>query len=238
MSLHTTVNPVLATDMIMLALTAGLVPYMTGSPGIGKSSIYKDIAKNNNLFLIDMRLSQCDPIDLAGLLTLQNGKAKYVPLDSLPIETDTIPDGYAGWLLVLDEFSSANQAVQAASYKLVLDKMVGTLKLHPRVLIVCAGNLESDNAIVQPLSTALQSRFVHIKLGVSSKDWIDWAVDNGIHHTIISFLRFRPVNFYTFTPDHEDSTYACPRTWEFASKLLKKAELSNPVLRPLLEGTV
>jgi len=50
-------------------LKAGLVPMMVGSPGIGKSDIVKTVAKENNLKVIDVRLSQCDPTDLNAVFT-------------------------------------------------------------------------------------------------------------------------------------------------------------------------
>lgn len=45
-------------------LSAGLVPMVLGSPGIGKSDIIRAIAKDFKLKVIDMRLSQLDPTDL------------------------------------------------------------------------------------------------------------------------------------------------------------------------------
>ncbi len=53
-----------ARSMIELAIRAGLVPLLHGSPAIGKSAVVKAIAKAYNLKLIDLRLSQCDPTDL------------------------------------------------------------------------------------------------------------------------------------------------------------------------------
>ena len=68
--------------------------------------------------------------------------------------------------------------------------------LHKNVAIVCAGNLETDNAIVQPMSTALQSRLVHLELVVDSKEWGDWAARHGIHPYITSYINFKPGNLY------------------------------------------
>ena len=45
-------------------LRAGLVPNLLGSPGIAKSAILHQIADENKLKLIDIRLSQMDPTDL------------------------------------------------------------------------------------------------------------------------------------------------------------------------------
>lgn len=216
-----------ARDIITSYIKARLVPMLVGSPGVGKSAIIHEIAKQYNLKVIDLRLSQCDPVDLLGLPTVNGTKASYRPLDTFPIEGDPIPQGYSGFLLFLDEMNGASPAVQMASYKLVLDRMVGTHKLHDKVAIVCAGNLETDNAIVQSMSTALQSRLVHLELAIDAKEWCDWAMSHDIDHRITSYIEFKPSALYTFHPDHSDKTYACPRTWEFANRLMGHIEDSN-----------
>ncbi len=227
-----------AIPMITDFIKAKLVPMVMGSPGCGKSMIVQQIAKEYGLKVIDKRLSQCDPTDLAGFPKIAGNKASYTPLEEFPIEGDEIPKGYNGWLLFLDEFNSAPLSVQAASYKIVLDKMVGQHKLHKNVAIVCAGNLETDNAIVQPMSTAMQSRLVHLELVVDAQEWVDWASSAGIDHRITDFINFKPSSIYTFQPDHTDKTYACPRTWEFTNRILKTVDISAPHILQCLSGTI
>lgn len=224
--------------MITKFIKAHLVPMLVGSPGSGKSQIIHQIAKEYGLKVIDLRLSQCDPTDLLGFPHIEGKKAGYLPMDTFPIEGDVIPAGYNGWLLFLDEFNASSPAVQAAAYKVVLDRMVGNFKLHKNVAIACAGNLETDNAIVNPMSTALQSRLAHLELVVDSKEWINWATENGIDHRITSYIQFKPGNLYTFSPDHTDKTYASPRTWEFANRVLQVAEVGSPDALPMLAGTI
>lgn len=225
--------------MITSAIKSRVVPYLKGSPGCGKSQIIQQIAAEHNLATIDIRLSQCDPTDLAGFPTVNNGRADYLPMAHFPIEGDPLPAGKAGWLLFLDEASSALPAIQAASYKLVLDRMVGTHHLHKRVAVALAGNLETDGAIVHPMSTALQSRLLHLELVVDAKEWDEWATTQGnISHHITSYIKFKPNNLHLFSPDHTDNTYACPRTWEFANRLLNEVGLDSPDLLPLLAGTL
>jgi MoxR-like ATPase len=98
-------------------MSRGLTPMLTSSPGIGKSSIAKQIAKEQNLKVLDLRLSQCDVTDMNGfpMISEDRTKASYVPMDSFPMEGDEIPDGYDGWLLLLDEINSAAKSVQAAA---------------------------------------------------------------------------------------------------------------------------
>ena len=234
-----------AVSMLTKFIRAGLVPMLRGSPGMGKSSIVHQIAKEYNLKVIDLRLSQCDPTDLMGMPSIKDGKAKYVPMDTFPIEGDAIPLNketnapYSGWLLFLDEFNGASIAVQAASYKLVLDRMVGVHHLHKNVAIVCAGNLETDNAIVNPMSTAMQSRLVHLELVSDVAEFTDWCAANNIDHRISDYARFKPGNVYSFKPDHTDHTYACGRTWEFANRILGVTTgLDDPDLLPMLSGAI
>jgi len=250
-----------AIRMVTQCIKAKKVPMIHGSPAIGKSGIVHQIAEQYNLLLIDLRLSQCDPTDLMGFpqINAALGRAGYVPMDTFPIEGEALPayrdaegreviedDGkggrrvkrYAGWILFLDEFNSASVAVQAASYKIVLDRMVGKHRLHTNVAVVCAGNLESDGAIVEQMSTALQSRLVHLELQVCPIEWTKWAIAKGIDHRIISFIEFQPNSLYTFKPDHTDWTYSSPRTLEFADSFFKIMDVTDPDMMPLLAGTL
>ncbi len=228
---------------IEAALKSKLVAMVLGSPACGKSDVIREIASKYNLKVIDFRLSQCDPTTLDGFPTISNGQATFIPMDIFPLEGSPLPkdehgNEMAGWLLFFDEITSAVPAVQAAAYKIVLDRMVGSHHLHKNVAIVAAGNLETDNAVVEPMSTALQSRLVTLELEVHLDDWLEWAATKDIDHRIAAFLRFKPSNLYTFKPDHTDFTYAAPRTWNFANKLLKQIDVSDAVALPLLAGTI
>lgn len=232
------VNTVKAKELILDVLKVGLVPCVVSSPGVGKSAIAAQIAEEQRLELIDIRLTQCDPTDLNGFPTLKEKKASYLPMDTFPIEGDELPEGKRGWLLLLDELPSAALAVQAAAYKLILDKMVGQHKLHPNVAIIAAGNKSTDRAIVNRMGTAMQSRMIHLGLDADVDAWKDWAIKEGIDHRILAYINFKPDALHKFDPNHNDSTFACPRTWEFLSKLIKKVEGSLTGKLPLVIGAV
>ncbi|AGY48098.1 ATPase [Acinetobacter phage Presley] len=101
-----TKNEILVTA-IERALFAGLVPHLSGQPGIGKSAIIHALADRLDLKLIDIRLSTMDPTDLGGLpnfvqstnpLTgetvtrvahLPNTKFPLQGFDDLPVKLDS-----------------------------------------------------------------------------------------------------------------------------------------------------
>ena len=212
-------------------LQAGLVPFVRSSPGMGKSAIIKAIAEEYGMILIDIRLSTCAPEDLTGLPFFDQGIAKFMPFDIFPIEGTKVPAGYNGWILFLDEFNSASKAVQAAAYKLVLDRMVGTNKLHPNVMIVAAGNLDTDRAITNNIGTALQSRFIHLEMflktdsqGQHAEFLEDVAFRYDWDKRVIAYIGMNPSSLMDFRPDHNDKTFCCPRTWDFCQRLIKGKE--------------
>ena len=232
-----TISPVEMKTEILANVSKGLVPYFKSSPGIGKSSIVKQTMKEANLLVIDIRLPQYTPEDLQGYAMANGNKATFRPFDTFPLEGDPIPDGYDGWCILFDELSSTPKQVQAAAYKIIFDKMVGSYKLHANVAIVCAGNLATDKAVVVPMSTALQSRLIHYTLVPSVKDFNGYAHSIDLDHRIIGFLNYMPNKLMDFDPDHQDYTFACPRTWEFINLHIKGEDMSAiPPAR--LAGTI
>jgi len=232
-----TVSPKQAYTEIVHVISRGLVPKIESSPGVGKSSIVAQVAQDHNLKLLDLRLSQCTPEDLQGFPMRVGEKATFTPFDIFPLEGEDVPEGYDGWLLFLDEITSATKPVQAAAYKLILDRMVGSKKLHDNVAIVAAGNKSSDRAVVTQMSTALQSRLIHYELEVNSNEWIELATKKSFDHRIIGFIGYMPSKLMDFRPDHQDKTFPCPRTWEFLSRLIKDTDVSEEVA-PRIAGTI
>lgn len=220
---------------------AGLAPFVTSSPGLGKSALVRQLAKEFKLELIDIRLSQCAPEDLMGL-PMRKGegdqmRSAFAPFEMFPIEGDEIPAGKNGWLLFLDEANSATKMVQAAAYRLVLDREVGQSKLHENVFVALAGNLSTDRAIVTSLSTAMQSRLIHMEMEISLEDFMDHAVKAKYDPRVLAFLEFQPGKLHDFKPDHTDRTFPCPRTWEFVSRLIQ-GKGTNQISQKLLGGTI
>lgn len=250
-----------AKDAITACVKARLVPFLKGSPGVGKSSIVAEIAENFNLKFIDFRLSQADPVDLNGFPTIDpvTKTASYVPMDVFPIASTPFPikyeeekdsagkvikpaEYYDGWLLFLDEFNSASLAVQKATYKVVLDRMVGQHHLHKNVAMVCAGNLETDNAITSKLSTAMQSRLIHLELHTDPKEWAAWAAKANIDYRITSFINFKPDALNMFQTMNKansiENTFPCQRTWEFVHRIIKNITTLDSSHSELLGGAI
>lgn len=234
-----------ATEFAFQALKANLVPFLSSSPGLGKSAAVRQLAKRFNLKLIDVRLAQEDPTCLSGFPTVVDGRSTYAPPVRFPLQGDPIPEGYSGFLLFFDEINSAPRSVVSAAYKIVLDRMIGQEYLHDKVRIIAAGNLSTDNAIVNDMGTAMRSRMVHIHVTTHAKNWLDYVAKAGFDTRVVSYLNYQSskINNFKGFEGSSDETFACERTWEFVSKTLKAnyPDETKPIpqeVATLLAGTV
>ena len=250
---RTTVSIAMAEEIIKLAFSCGLVPFLKGSPGVGKSDLVRKIAREANCELIDIRLSTHEPSDLTGMPEMVKVpysdllRTRYAPMEDLPITDTPVPEGKNGWIINFDELPGAEPAMQKAAYKVLLDRQVGKHNLHPNVFMIVGGNLDTDNAQTNEIGTALMSRLSpHIELAVDAEHWLEWAYKQQVHHYITSFIEYMPNKCHDFDPDTTDNTFACPRTWDFASRMLNKLESklkSGEIIdfdhwRPAIEGTI
>src|SRR5574341_1879029 len=82
-----------------------------GPPGVGKSQIIAQIAREHGVALIDVRLSQMEPTDLRGIPFRAGDRVEWSVPALLP---DEVRHGRSG-ILFLDEITSAPPTVTAAS---------------------------------------------------------------------------------------------------------------------------
>ena len=233
-----TVNLRHAKDLAVKVLKQDLALMLLSSPGIGKSSLARQIAEEHNLEFIDIRLATHEVCDLTGLPKVDGKRAEFLPFNIFPLEDDSIPEGKKGWLILLDELTSCPRSMQVAAYRLLLDREVGQYKVHPNCYIMAAGNRMEDNAVTNELSTALKSRMITLRVDVDPDQWIeDFAIPNGIDHRIIGFVKANPQVLSDFDPTSEQDTFCSPRTLEFLSKLIKDQGVYSEDI-PLIAGTI
>ncbi len=207
--------------------------FVWGSPGIGKSSIIKQIATDKGLEFVDLRLSLLDPTDLKGIpfFDQENNEAVWASPNFLP------KNPYSKGILFLDEINTAPPSVQASAYQLVLDRKVGDYELPKGWSIVAAGNHESDRGVVYRMPPPLANRFVHLNMEVSFEDWKGWAYSNGIDSSIIAFLHYDESKLFDFDPSKNEKSFPTPRSWEYVNKVLA-SNMEPSLLLEIISGAV
>jgi len=223
-------SPRKAQQLIGEIIEANEVPFLRSSPGLGKSAIMQTIADKYGLQLKDHRMASSEPTDMNGMPKTFEKHAEFLPFEHMfPLERTPLPQGKDGWLLFLDEFNSSHKQVQAASYKLILDRAVGQYRLSQNLRIALAGNLDTDGALTNTISTALESRVITIEMTVKGyeKEWLeDVAIPRGYDARLIAFLSNHPSKLMDFTPNHDGYSYSCPRTWSKLNNLIDGREVT------------
>ncbi|MFT5661144.1 MAG: hypothetical protein ACI9TV_001790 [Sulfurimonas sp.] len=207
--------------------------FIHGSPGIGKSYIVADVAKKKGLELVDVRLSQMDPVDLRGVPSIKDDQTLWMPPVFFP------KDKNSSGILFLDELNSAPPSVQAAIYQLVLDRKMGEYELPKGWRIICAGNRVSDRGVVFRLPSPLVNRMVHLHVQARFEDFKIFALKENLHHFVIGFLGFRPDLLSTepLIEDDANPAFATPRAYYMLSNILKtKQDITT--LTPIIYGTI
>ena len=233
-----TVGPKGATKGIRTSFEAKRPIFLWGPPGIGKSDIIHQIGADLDAHVIDVRLSLWEPTDIKGIpyFDSNTGTMKWAPPIELP--SAELAAQHKNIILFLDEMNSAAPSVQAAAYQLVLNRKVGTYKLPDNVLIVAAGNRETDKGVTYRMPAPLANRFLHLEMRVDFDDWSVWATDNRIHKDVVGFLTFSKKDLYDFDPKSASRAFATPRSWTFVSELLKNDSADEETLADLISGTV
>lgn len=207
--------------LVEAALRADVPVLLRGHPGVGKSALASEIAQRLGLPILDLRLAQKDPAELAGIYA---PNADRTALQLLPpdwaLELSQRP-----MLLFLDEINAAvTKLHQAAAYQMVLERRVGPLHFHPQTRVLAAGNLDEDRALAVPLSSALLNRFVHFRMRVDPTDWLLWAEQQGLHAGIRAYIAsFGGRAMAILYKNTGEDAFATPRSWTMAARLLAQA---------------
>lgn len=185
--------------------------FIWGPPGVGKSSVVAQLARERGLELVDVRAPLLDPTDLRGIPAVVGDRAVWFPPAFLP-RADANPG-----ILFFDELNAATPIVQASLYQLVLDRRIGEYALPDGWTIVAAGNREEDRSVAFRMPEALANRFVHLEFAANFDDWRVWAIGRGIHPMIVALLGLRRELLHK---PGSGRAFPSPRSWEMASDVL------------------
>jgi hypothetical protein len=233
-----TITSVQARKAMLQAFKSKRPIFLWGPPGIGKSEVVSEVTSELGGHMIDLRMAQMEPTDIRGIPFFNKdlGKMDWAPPIDLPDEE--LASQYPLIVLFLDEMNSAPPAVQAAGYQLVLNRRVGKYVLPDNVVLVAAGNRDSDKGVTYRMPMPLANRFLHLEMRADFASWQNWAVNKNIHKDIVGYLSFSKQDLYDFDSKSASRAFATPRSWVFVSDLLKDEDCDPDTLFNLTAGAV
>lgn len=223
-----------------------------GHMGTGKSSLLKMLAAmlpNHKPVYFD-----CTTKDLGDLMLPRIAEVNadthyvsYAPNEELGIH-------HQGPVIVmLDEYGKANPAVKQGLTAFMLERGLGSLKLHPDSIVFCTTNLGAEG--VGDLLVAHQRNRITVVTArkPSNTEWIEWGINNGIDHSLLGWVKDNPQLFADFRDmkDADENPYVfhpkavgraafvTPRSLEAASDVLKERHLLDDMtVIAALMGTI
>ena len=234
-----TITSVQARKALLKAFKVKRPLFIWGPPGIGKSEVVADVTKELGGHMIDLRMAQMEPTDIRGIPYFNKDLNKMDWAAPVDLPDEELASKYPIVVLFLDEMNSASPAVQAAGYQLILNRRVGKYVLPDNVVIVAAGNRDSDKGVTYRMPMPLANRFLHLEMRADFTSWQTWAVNKGIHKDVVGYLSFAKQDLNEFDSKSSSRAFATPRSWCFVSDLLNDDDDTDPdTILNLISGAV
>jgi len=240
----------LALRAATVIIKAGLVPFLWGKPGVGKTSGCRQLANRARIGFHSSRLNQMDICDMLGVPKVDDkaGVTRWNPPAFIPRE------GAGLWLF--DEFVQAIPAMQNVASEPLLEHTIGGVPLPEGWRLIAAGNNPDDNCATHRMPEHIKSRFCHVFVESNIDALMQWANDSEefqspvdlalvqpssrLHQKVQAFLLYAPQYLHK-SPEKGDYTYPCPRTWEAVSRIMYVLDFCSEyidVRAAVLFGTV
>ena len=208
---------------------------LLSAPGIGKSEIVYEAAREAGLPCRSLLGTQIAPEDVSGIPRIVGERSVFCPPRIL------LPERPEPFCLFLDELPACAPDVQKAFYSLLLERRLGEHALPPGTWVVAAGNRLQDRALVRAMSSALVNRVTILQLRHDTEEWLAWAQRSGIRSEIRGFISTVPDALMRPVPS-DPVPFSTPRAWSLLSRALDLAQqsgiLTNETRRALAFGRV
>lgn len=214
-------------ESVEFCFNNNLVPYVEGQPGVGKSSIFKEVAEKMGVDLIDFRPALHGIEDFLGLPTFSADKKRS------SFATPTwLPTSGKG-IFFIDELPQSSPAMMAALSQFILDRRIGDYTLPEGWHIAAAGNRQADRAATHKRPSHINDRLVIMEMDFNLDDFIGFCRKNEVPNVIQAFCKFKPNVLTSFDPNHDVN--CTPRSMIMASKMID----ADPKYKTeMLQGTI
>lgn len=192
-----------------------IVPCIWGPPGIGKTSIVKQLFDEDTV-VIDIPLAQFEEMgDLHGLPRRESKNGveftSYAPPQWVPQTNDK------KYIILFDDWNRADIRIIKGCMQLLQNYGTVSWSFPASATIMLTGNPDDGDNLVSGVDTAIMTRIRHIQLTPDPLVWAEWAKDSDdVDERIINFvLRYKEM----FNPGPNKRTN--PRTLTEFGEFLK-----------------
>ncbi len=206
---------------------------LIGPPGIGKTQIMEQIAKECQLGLVAYTITHHTRQSAIGLPYITErsygGRTKSVTEYTMSEIVATIYNkieetGHREGILFIDEINCVSETLAPTMLQFLQCKTFGNHKIPEGWLIVTAGNPPEYNKSVREFDLATLDRIKKIDVEADLEVWKEYAYQAAVHPAIVAYLTTKPAAFNKVETTVDGRIFATPRGWEDLSDLVKVYE--------------
>lgn len=212
---------------------------MMGPPGIGKTQIMEQIARECKIGLVSYTITHHTRQSAVGLPFIKeenfDGKTysitEYTMSEIIASVYRKIRDhGTKEGILFIDEINCVSETLAPTMLQFLQCKTFGNQAVPEGWIIVAAGNPPEYNKSVREFDMVTLDRVRVLDIEADFHVWKAYAKEKQVNNAILSYLELRPKNFYRVGADVDGLEYVTARGWEDLSNLMDVyEELDIPV---------
>ncbi len=219
-------------NLVKHTIESGIVPFIWGPPGVGKSSLVREVAQDlgYQYHIVDVPLLQ--PIDIiAPVPNKESKKIEIFPNILFPLEGKV--------LICFEDLPHAKPFQMIPCMQILQDRRIGTFLFGEDIRFIATGNREEDLAGTNTVISTVLNRVAHYELVANFEDWKKWFyLQNGLDERVVGFLTAFP-DYFSETPREGIKAFPTPRTWEKCARLIYGvSEEEEESLRAYVASTV
>jgi energy-coupling factor transporter ATP-binding protein EcfA2 len=221
-----------------------------GEMGSGKSTILKTLARelpSHTAAYFDCTTKDLGDISIPHVTAIDGqGYVSYAPNEEFGVHLGK------PIILMLDELGKANPSVKNALLRVMQERTVGNVPLHPDSIVFATTNLGAEG-VGDLLPPHARNRIAVVTMKKPNNlEWIEYGINAGIDHTLLGWCKDNPQLFHSFEdhknpddnpyiyhPKQQRAAFVTPRSLEAASDILKhRGNMDDMTVTAALMGTI
>lgn len=203
---------------------------LMGPPGIGKTQIMEQIARECQVGLVSYTITHHTRQSAIGLPFIVEKEyagrpcsvTEYTMSEIVASIYDRMEEtGLKEGILFIDEINCVSETLAPMMLQFLQCKTFGNHRIPDGWIIVTAGNPPEYNKSVREFDIATLDRIKKIDVEADYKVWKEYAVMTDIHPAVTAYLEARPEHFYRIETTVDGKRFATPRGWEDLARFLE-----------------
>ncbi len=201
---------------------------LMGPPGIGKTQIMEQIAKECGIGLVAYTITHHTRQSAVGLPFIKEktyggvsySVTEYTMSEIIASVYEKMEQtGLREGILFIDEINCVSETLAPTMLQFLQCKTFGNQKVPEGWVIVAAGNPPEYNKSVREFDVVTLDRIKLIDVEADYEVWKEYAYKAGIHPAIMAYLEIRKHHFYRMETTVDGKAFVTARGWKICPTL-------------------